>query len=134
MLQRGAVKKLHDDVLADDVLTAVILAYVVDSADVGMVERRCCLRFPAKAFQSLSIFGDFIGQELQGDETMQPGVFSFVDHAHAASTQLFNDAVMGDGLANHAKTRMLRAGFILRRRLQRVNGMRTGRWCPKIAS
>ena len=34
---------------------------------------------------------------------MQPGVLSFINHTHTASTELFNDAVMRNGLANHGR-------------------------------
>ena len=42
-----------------------------------------------------------LGQELQRDQAMQPRVFGLVDHAHPAAAELFDDAVMRDGLADH---------------------------------
>jgi hypothetical protein len=35
---------------------------------------------------------------------MQTRVFSLVDHTHPATTELLNDAVVRDGLADHALT------------------------------
>ena len=66
-----------------------------------MVEGRSGARLAAEALQGLGIVGDIIGQELQGDKTMQPGVFRLVDDAHAAAAKLLDDAVVRDGLANH---------------------------------
>jgi len=46
--------------------------------------------------------GNFLRQKLEGDETVQTRIFSFVDYAHAPATDFFNDAVMRDGLADHS--------------------------------
>jgi hypothetical protein len=48
--------------------------------------------------QRLAIAGQFVGQELQRDEAMEPGVLGFVDHAHAAAAELLDDAVVREGL------------------------------------
>jgi hypothetical protein len=74
---------------------------VMDGADIGMVQSRCGLSFTAEARHGLRIARQFRGQELEGYEAMQAGVFGLVHHAHAAAAQLFQDAVVGDGLANH---------------------------------
>src|SRR6266702_3723879 len=47
------------------------------------------------------ILGETFGQELECDEAVEFGVLGFVDHTHAATTQLLHDAVMRDGLADH---------------------------------
>ena len=66
MLQRHAVEKLH----GDEGL-AIVLSDLVDGADVGMIERRGRLRFALKAGERLRIARDFVGQEFQGDETVE---------------------------------------------------------------
>ena len=66
-----------------------------------MVQGRGGLRFALEAGQCLGVSGDFIGQELQCDKTMQPGVLGLVDHTHAAAAELLDDAVVRDGLADH---------------------------------
>src|ERR1700682_429928 len=71
-------------------------------SDVGMVERGGGLRFALEACQGLRILGDFVRKKLQGHKTMQAGVFGPVDNAHAAATELFNDSIVGDALADHA--------------------------------
>ena len=102
VLQRQPVQKLH----GDEGL-AVLLADVVNGADVGMIQRGGGLRFALETLEGLRVTGDFVGQELEGDETVQPGVFGLVDHAHAAAAELFDDAVVRYGLADHCQ-RILR--------------------------
>src|SRR5580704_6696388 len=96
MLQRHAVEKLHGDESL-----AFMLANVVDGADVGMIQCRGSLRLPLKPTQGLRIAGYLFRQELQGDKAAQAGVFGFVNHAHPASAQLFDNSIVRDGLANH---------------------------------
>jgi len=74
-------------------------ANFVDGADVGMVERGGSASFAAKTFQGLCIAGEFVRQELQSDETAEFGVFGFVDDAHSATAEFFDDAVMRNCLA-----------------------------------
>ncbi len=61
----------------------------------------CSLRLALKAGQCLGVSGDFIWQELEGDEAMQPGVLSLVHYTHPAAAQLLDNAVMRNGLADH---------------------------------
>src|ERR1700674_253999 len=96
MLQRQPFQKLHGDERMP-----VLLANVVNRADVGMVQGGRGLGFALKAGKRLRITGNLLGQELEGDEAMQPRVFRFVDDAHAATSELLDDAVVGDGLADH---------------------------------
>src|SRR5579863_2974092 len=95
MLQRHAIQKLHDQ----EGVT-VLLPDLMDRADIGMVESGGCPRLPLEAGQSLGVFGQVIGQELQGNKTMERGVLGLVDHTHSAAAQLFHDAVMGHGPAD----------------------------------
>ena len=77
------------------------LADLINGADVGMVQCRCRLRFALETRQRLRIFGYIVRQKLQGDKAMQLYVFGLVDHAHSAAAQFLDNAVMGDGLADH---------------------------------
>ena len=56
---------------------------------------------PAKAFQGLRVSRQFIRQEFEGHEAAQFGVLGFVNHAHAATTEFLDNAVVRDGLVNH---------------------------------
>ena len=91
MLQRLAFEKFHGDEGF-----AVFFADVVNGADVGMIERGGGLGFALEARESLRICGNSFRQKFERDEAQQADVFGFVDHAHAATAELFEDAVMGE--------------------------------------
>jgi hypothetical protein len=87
-----------------------------------MVQRRGSAGFAAEALQRQRIAGNVVGQELQGDKAAQAGILGLVDDAHAAAAaELFNDSVVGDGLANHPGNAWLSGRFILRTRYRYVN-------------
>src|ERR1700694_907130 len=88
VFQGLAVKKFHDDERL-----AILLANIVDGANVGMIEGRGGLGLAAKSLQRLAVFGDILGEKLQRDETVKPCVLSFVNNSHAAAAELFDDAV-----------------------------------------
>jgi len=96
VLQGHTVEKFH----GDEGLS-VLLAGVVDGADVGVVQRRRSLGLALKAGKSLRVAGNFFRQEFEGNEAMQPCVFGLVNHAHAATAEFFDDPIMGNSLANH---------------------------------
>jgi hypothetical protein len=98
VLQSLAVKELH----SNEGL-AIFFANVMNRADVGMIQRRGRLRLALKAGQRLRVSGDFIRQELQRHETMQPSVLSLVHHTHPAPAQFLADAVVRDGLADQKR-------------------------------
>ena len=97
VLQGNALEKFHGDEGF-----VVVVADVVNGADVRMVQCGCGLGFALKAREDLRIAGDIFGQELQRHEAVQAAVFRLVDNAHTAAPELFNDAVMRDGFADHA--------------------------------
>src|SRR5208337_2729824 len=80
MLQRCAVEVLHDDVGL-----AVLLAYVVDGADIGMIEGGCGSSLAAEALERLAVSGYIFGEEFEGDEAVEAGVLGFVHDAHTAA-------------------------------------------------
>ncbi len=82
---------------------AFVLANVVNRTDIWVIKGRCRLRLALKTGQSLRISGHVLGQKLQGDETMEPGVLGLVHHTHPAPAELLDDAVVRDGLADHAQ-------------------------------
>ena len=94
--QCHAIQKFHHNERL-----AVLLADLVNGADVGMVQRGSCLRFALKPGEGLRILRNFIGQKFERDKTAKLDVFGFVDDAHSAATELLDDAVMRDGLAYH---------------------------------
>ena len=96
MLQRHAIQKFHGDERL-----AVLLANVVDGANVGMVQRRSRLRFTPKAFQRLSVVGHIFGQKLEGYEAVQPGILGLIHHTHATAAELVDDVIVRNSAAKH---------------------------------
>ncbi len=94
VLERGAFQALHSDERA-----AFVLADVVNSADVGMIQRGSGLRFALESRQCLRVFGNFVGQKFQGNKALEACVFGFVDHAHSAAPQFFQDAIVRNSLS-----------------------------------
>ena len=91
-----AVEQLHDD----EVL-AVVLADVVDRADVRVVERRGDARLPPESLERVGARGELGRQELQRDLAAEADVFGAVDDAHAAAAEAIEDPVVADGGPNH---------------------------------
>src|SRR5713101_4368211 len=104
MLQRHPVEKLHDKKWM-----AILLPDLMDGADIGMIECRRRLGLALEAGQGLRVFGDVIGQKLQGHKSVEGHVLGLVDHAHAAAAQLLDDPVVRDGLADHQTGAALRS-------------------------
>src|SRR5262249_44573656 len=72
----------------------------VDSADIGMVERRGCSRFAAKSLEGLRVVGKLLRQELQRAKAAEISGFGLVHHTHPAPAELLQDAVMRNGLSD----------------------------------
>ena len=111
----SAVQKLHGDEGS-----AVVFADFVDRADVGMVQRGSGAGLAAKAFERLRIVRDIVRKKFQSDEAAERSVFGFVDDAHAAAAEFFDNAVMRDGLAD-IRIRAGHAALILKCPEKQVN-------------
>ena len=98
VLERLAVEELHDHEGA-----AVLLAYVVDGADGGVVQCRGGLGFTAEAGERLRVMSNVLGKEFEGDEAMQPSVFCLIHHTHTTAAELANDAVVRDRRVDHCE-------------------------------
>src|SRR5438128_1194216 len=101
MLQRLAFQKLHGDESLP-----LLLADVVDGADVRVIEGGRGLRLASETGQRLKVSGNFFRQEFEGDETVQARVFGLVDHTHPTAAEFLQDAVVRDGLAEHRRNAM----------------------------
>jgi hypothetical protein len=124
MFQRLPFQQLHHEKLPTFMLTNV-----VNRADVGMFQCQGGSGLTLEAFHCMAITGQLIGQEFQGDLTAEPSVLGLVDDAHTAATELLDDAVMRDSLANHGEKAKL-WGVMLGARKLVVNeadgGVQTG--------
>jgi hypothetical protein len=58
------------------------------------------LGFALETAEDLRVAGNILRQELKCDETSKASVFRLEDHTHTAATDLFDDAVMRDGLTD----------------------------------
>ena len=98
MFQRGAFEVLH----RNEGL-AFMLSDFVDRTNIGMIQgrRRACLA--AETFERRLVVGNIVGKKFQGDEAAEFGVFGFENHAHAATAELFENAVVRDGASDHSR-------------------------------
>ncbi len=96
MLEGSAVHEFHGDKRP-----AVLLADLVDRADMGMIQRGCRTRLPPKAFQSLWVLREVFGEKFERDKPAEGWILGFVNNTHAAAAQLFDDSIVRDGLADH---------------------------------
>jgi hypothetical protein len=80
---------------------AVLLANIVNRADVRVVEGGCSLGFALEAGERLWVTGNIVGQELESDEAMETQVFRLVHDAHATAAEFLDYAVMRDCLVDH---------------------------------
>jgi len=91
MLESLTLEEFHGDKGA-----AFEFADIVNGANVGMIQRRGRARFAAKSLDGLNVLRNVVRKELEGNTAAKAGVLGFVDHAHAAATEFFKDAVMRD--------------------------------------
>ncbi len=94
-------KALAFELLHDDVGLAVEVADIVDGADVGMIQLRGDARLTQEALQRLVIVEQVVRDELQRDAAAKASVFRLVYHPHSTATQLAQNVIVGNGLADH---------------------------------
>jgi hypothetical protein len=94
LLQRCAFQMLHGDEGS-----AVLLAEIVDGADVGMIESGSGFCFALKTRESLGILGDGRGKELQRDVAAETRVFCLIGDTHASGAKSADNAITRIDLA-----------------------------------
>jgi hypothetical protein len=78
----------------------LVFINIVNGADMGMIQGRSGPGFPLESLDSLVVMGQLFGQELQGDDASEFGVFGFIDDPHPSSThQLVNLVFSGNDAA-----------------------------------
>jgi hypothetical protein len=95
LLERFAVQELH----YDKWLT-LSLPDLVNGADVGVVECRCCPCLTAEALQCVRVISKFGWKKLDRNESAEFRVLSLIDDTHPAATEFLGYAVMRDGLTS----------------------------------
>src|SRR5208283_4347948 len=113
VLQGHAFQILHGD---EQPVSA--LPNLVNGANIGMVEGGSGASFSAETLQCLRVTRQIVGQELQSNKAAKVGVLSLVDDTHSAATELFDDAVVRNGLADHWQTNVTS----VKRASQRMRG------------
>jgi hypothetical protein len=126
LLERLALQSFH----AQEGL-ALMVADVVDGADVRMVERRGGARLALEALPGVRLVESISGQELERNEPTEPRVLGFVDLAHASGANLRDDLVVQDGLADH-RSALIRRGATLPRANRRARSRFIGELFLKI--
>jgi hypothetical protein len=102
MLQSLAFEELHREKGP-----AIVLADLVDRANVRMVQRGGSAGFALKSFECLRIARGLFRQKLQRDVAAKSEILGFIYDAHPAAAELFEDAVMRDGLSDHSELNAL---------------------------
>src|ERR1700733_4950819 len=80
---------------------ALVIADLVDSTDIRMVQGGGSAGLAAKTLEGLRVAGHLLRQKLEGDKTAQVGVFGLVNDAHAAAPEFLENAVVRDALVDH---------------------------------
>ena len=91
-----ALQQLHDEERL-----ALVFFDLVDGANVGMIQQRGGAGLALEALQRFFIFVKVFRQKLGGHPAFEVDVLGLVHHTHAARAQLTQNAVVGDGAANH---------------------------------
>src|SRR5262249_59284896 len=99
--------------LNDQVLGAVLVADVVERADVGVRKRGDGLRLSLEALPDLLAAGEMRGKDLDGDRAVQPRVLRLVDLAHPSRPDGREDLVRTQ--TSPLGKRHLSVGFYRRR-------------------
>ena len=78
-----------------------VLAEIEDRQDVRMRQRRDCLGLALETGQRVGVGGEMRRQDLDRHLAVELGVGGAKDLAHAALSELGDDAVVGEGLSDH---------------------------------
>jgi hypothetical protein len=92
-LQAGAAQVLHGEVGLP-----LLFAQVVDDDDVAVRQLSRCARLTEEPLADLGVVADDCRDVLDGDRAAQQRVEGFVDNAHPAVADLFDDLVSPDRL------------------------------------
>ena len=75
------------DVLHDEVVDTVLLADVIECANVRMVQARDRAGFTLEALTELDVIGEVLGKHLDRHDAIESGVFCLVDLTHTARSE-----------------------------------------------
>ena len=99
--QRLAIDKLHGDERPPRAAAALLrFAHVINCADIRVVQCRRRLSLAPESLQRRRVLHHVFREELQCNRPLQACVHGLEHHSHSARTKFFDDAVVGDGLAD----------------------------------
>ena len=98
-------QRLAFQVLHHEERRAVVLADVVERADVRMIELRDRARFAVEPLAELRVGGEALGQDLDRDGAIEARVARLVDLAHAARADRRRDFVRAEASAGGQRHR-----------------------------
>ena len=101
--RQGAFQGPAGHVLQHQVVGSPGLLQAVNSGDVGVVQRRQHPGLALEAGEAFRVFGEALGQDLDGHLAAELAVGGAIDDAHAAGAELLFDAVVAEGLTDHGK-------------------------------
>ena len=96
MFEGLALQKLHDEEGS-----AIVLANVVDGADVGVIQSRSGTASRRKRSRASGSLASSSGRNFSATKRPRRGVLGLINDAHSAAADFLDDAVMRDGLADH---------------------------------
>ena len=100
MLQGVAFQQFHGEKSLP-----LVLADVVDGADVRVIQGGRGPRLPLEALQRLPVAGQLLGEKLQRHAAAQARVLGLVHHTHPPAPELLEDTIVGDRLPDHTDGR-----------------------------
>src|ERR1700692_1054453 len=106
-LESLALEQLHRDEMP-----SAVLSDLVDRADIRVVQSGCGARFALKTIERQRVLFRLRGEEFEGNVTAEVDVLGLVDDPHPPASQLREDTVVRDGLANHFWTAHGRATHV----------------------
>lgn len=101
LLSHAMLKRLTLKILHDDERLALLLANLMNGADVGMIQRRGSAGLALETLQPLA--GPWLDPRagISAPESAELRVFSSIHHTHPTTTELLEDPVVRDGRPDH---------------------------------
>ena len=119
-LRQPIRQRLAFEILHDEERGAVLLADVVQRADVRMIELRDRAGFAIEALAELRVGGEGVGENLDRDRAIEPRVAGFVHLAHPAGADERQDLVRAEASAG-VERHQWRRGLYRRALLSRTD-------------
>jgi hypothetical protein len=82
---------------------AVVLANLVDGANVRMIQRRGRAGLSSETLNRLLVLRRIVGKKFKCNEAAEQRVLGLIDDSHPAAAKPLDNPIMGDGLADHCE-------------------------------